>query len=263
MNGDISFNGNNLQTFNYATRVGIITNLIDHTSIPNKIATLYGIADTNLSAIPSINYPSKTVSISGAIQGSTQADLDSRIDTFKGYFLGKDKNLDISYNGTTRRYIATENSTKITRQQKSLWATFEVEFICTVPFGLDVTPTSIMNAPTQTSQTYNVTPTISGTAPFQLPVFTITVTSKTGAGDFIQISNDNNNQQILILNKGIAAGNVVVIDCVKRKVTINGVEVDYTGTFLELTPGANSITYADGWTTRSVNLQASYQKRYL
>lgn len=263
MNGDLSFNSNNLQTYDPATDVGIITSVIDHTNLPDMIAELYAIADANGSSIPSINYPSKKIGIAGTIKGSSQDDLDSRIDTFKGYFNGKDKNLDIDYAGTTRRYIATKNALTISRQQKALFATFALEFICTQPFGVETSATSIISSLNYTGATLNMTPTIAGSAPYQYPVFTITIDALTGTGDYIQISNDNNGQDMLIYGLGLVATDVVVIDCFNRTVTVNGNIVDYTGAFLELEPGANSLTYTDGFTTRTVDIVANYYKRYL
>lgn len=264
MNGDLTFDSNSLQTYNSLTNVGIITNLIDHTSIPEKIASLYAKADANGSNIPAVNYPSKKIKVAGVIKGSSQSDLDSRIDTFKSYLTGKNKNLDITFGSGTRRYIATENSTSIIRTQKSLQASFEVEFICTNPFGLDTSTTNLWTAKTGfTSATFTEAPTIGGSAPSQLPVITITVNSFTGAGDYLQISNDNNGQEMLIYGLGIEAGDVIIIDCAERTVTINDIEVDYYGTFLDLEPGANSITYTDGFTTRNVDVSAVYTKRWL
>lgn len=264
MNGDLSYNSNDLQTYDRDTNVGIITNSIEHTSLPEKTMTLFGLADADGSSIPAINYPSKKVTIGGIIKGSTQADLDNRTDAFKGYFTGKDKNLDITYGSSTRRYIATANGVSVVRQQKALFATFQIEFLCTNPFGLDITASNLWTAKTGfSSATFTETPTIGGTAPYQLPVITITINSLTGAGDYVQISNDNNGQEMLIYGLGLVAGDVIVIDCAERTVTIDGVEVDYYGTFLELEPGANSITYTDGFTTRSVDVAAVYTKRWL
>lgn len=264
MNGDLSYNSHDLQTYDPATRLGILTNAINHTDIPDKVMSLYGLADADGSSIPAINYPSKKITITGAVKGSSQADLDSRMDTLKGYFIGKDKNLDITYGASTRRYIATPNAVSVERQQESLFAKFQVEFLCTNPFGLDTTTTALWATKNNwTAATFTETPTVGGNAPFQLPIFTITIDALTGAGDYVQISNDNNNQEILIYGMGLTAGDVIVIDCVERVVTLNGTEIDYSGTFLELEPGANSITYTDGFTTRTVDVAASYTKRWL
>lgn len=263
MNGDLTFDSNDLQTYNPATRTGIVTNRIEHSDIPAQVAELMSLADTDGSVIPDINYPSRIVRIGGSIHGSSQADLDSRIDTFKGYFRGKNKNLDIAYGASTRRYIATKNTVSISRSNTALYATFSIEFICTNPFGLDTSNTTLISQSNYTSATLTATPTIGGTAPYQLPVITITIDALTGAGDYIQLSNDLLNQEMLLYGLGLTAGDVLVIDCVNREVTLNGDPIDYNGTFLVLEPGASSITYTDGFTTRTVDIGAVYVKRWL
>lgn len=264
MNGELTFNSNDLQTYDPATDVGIVTNLIEHTDGPDMVMQLFGLADANGSSIPAINYPSKPVALAGAIKGSSQADLDSRIDTFKGYFTGKDKNLDVTYGSGTRRYIATAGVPKIQRKPRSYVALFQVPITCTNPFGLDTTATALFATHNNsTVATFTETPTVGGNAPFQLPIFTITIDALTGAGDYVMISNDNNNQEIMIYGQALEAGDVIVIDCVERTVTLNGAIIDYDGTFLELEPGANSITYTDGFTTRTVDVAASYTKMWL
>lgn len=263
MDGSLSYNSNSLQTFDPVTQTGINTNLINHTDIPEKDAQLFAIANANDSDVPDENYPSRKVTIGGTIHGSTQADLDSRIDTFKGYLAVRKKNLDIGYGSGTRRYVVLKvNTTSITRDNTLLYAEFTVEFICK-PFGFDTSSTNMYSHTAFTSATTTDTPTIAGSAPFQLPVFTITINSLTGSGDYVQISNDNNGQEVLVYGLGLVAGDVVVIDCENRKVTLNGTEVDYYGTLLELEPGAASITYTDGFTTRSVDISADYTKRWL
>jgi len=263
MDGSISFNSNSLQTYTPSSGAGIIVNEINHSNMPVKEAALFSIANADKSAIPNVNYPSKVVTIAGVLTHTSQANLDALIDTFKGYLTGKDKNLDIGYGASTRRYIATVNSITITRGNTNLIATFSIEFICTYPFGKDTSLTSITNTLNHTSATLTVTPTIAGSAPTQMPIFTITIDAKTGTGDYVSIANNNNNQQIMLLNLGLTAGDVIVIDCDERTVTVNGNDVDYFGTFLELEPGANSLTYSDGFDTRTVDIVAQYYKRYM
>ena len=265
MNGNASFNNNDLNTYTPSAGVGFLINKIKHTDGPDAVYSLMQIANANRSDIPDLDSPSKIVTISGVIKGSSQADLDSRIDTFKGFFNGKKKNLDIDYAGSTRRYIATvpKDRIKIPRVDGTkLWTDFTVEFLCTEPFGLDTAPTSLFSVSGHTSASYNATPTVGGNVEGQLPIFTITINTLTGAGDYVQISNDANSQAMLIIGQGLANGDVLIIDCEQRIVTLNGVEIDYAGTFLELVPGAASITYSDGFTTRSVDIDAEYTKRW-
>lgn len=263
MNGNISFDSNNLQTFNPATGRGIITNSIEHTDVPTKDVQIFELADANGSSIPSITYPSKLVRIAGALKGTSHADLDNLIDTFKSYFNGKEKNLDIAYGSGTRRYIATANAIGISRQQKLPTAIFSIEFICTLPFGIDTTPTQIAAVSGHTTASLTMSATLGGSAPIQLPEIEITLVSITGDGDYIQLSNDDNGQDLLLYGLGLADGDVIKISAADREVTINDVPVDYTGSFFELPVGPVSITYSDGFTDREVDIDINYYKRWL
>lgn len=257
MNGAITYNGNNLQTDN------IITNSINHTDLPSKNSGMYGVANADRSAIPFVEYPSRSITIAGVIKGDDQDDLDLRVDQFKQYFNGIDNDLDINYAGSTRRYKATANGISVTRTGALEFAPFEVQMICTDPFGADITPTEITNTLAHSSPNFTITTTIEGSAPYQLPVFTITLNTITGSGDYVQLTNDNNGQEMLLYGLNLQDGDVIVIDCEQRKVTYNDVEIDYTGVFLELDTGDASVTYADGFATRSVDIHAEYIKRYL
>lgn len=263
MNGALSYNSNSLQTFNRSTRVGINTNVIKHTDIPSSVAELYIVANANDSDVPNEEYPSRTIVLGGTIHGSTQADLDDRIDAFKAIFSQRYKNLDITYGSGTRRYVVMKaNAVGVERQDKALFATFSIELLCK-PFGIDTTATNILSETAYTSATKTITPTIGGSAPYQLPVFTFTLTTITGAGDYIQLTNNLNGQEMLIYGLGLAHGDVLVIDCVEHEVTLNGDLVDFNGAFLELELGANDITITDGFTTRSINMNGEYSKRWL
>lgn len=261
MNGQATYNSNSFNTFNAGTRTGILTQDIDHVSIPEKVTPIYPLADTNGNVPSKATYPSKRVTLTIAIAGSSQDDLDSRIDAFKAFFIVDRGNLDINYNGSTRRYSAVLDGLPVLRSQKGLYATFTVSFICQ-PFGSDTTATSLFSASNHTTGVYNTNPTVYGNAPIQLPIFTITIDALTGTGDFVQISNELNSQTTLIYGMGLQAGDVLVFDSVNRVVTLNDTEIDFYGTFIELTPGANSLTYLDGFTTRTVDIAGEYFKQY-
>lgn len=263
MTGALSFDSNSLQTYDPTTGVGIITNSIDHASLPDKTVNLFALANSNMSAISSINYPSKTINIAGFIKGSSAADLDSRIDAFKGYLLGTDKNLDINYNGSTRRYIATANTVSVTRDGGVLFAAFSVEFVCTLPFGTETSDTTALSATGRTSSSYSDNYTFLGNAPAQLPVFTITINSVTGGTNaFIQVGNSGTSQQIIV-TRTWSADDVLEVDCYNKTVKVNGTDVDFTGGFPEFAPGAQTMAYADNFTTRNFDIDVTYKKLYL
>lgn len=260
MTGAITFDSNNLQT--YAALVGIITNAIEHTNLPDKDNTLYPLANTNASVIPYVGYPTKQISIAGAIAGSTQADLDARIDTFKGYFNGKDKNLDIQYGASTRRYIATANKIAVARKQKALFATFTIDFICTQPFGRDTTATTALNGTGRTASSYTDNHVFVGSAPFQLPVITVTYSAVSGGASFVSFGNNANGQGITITDQTWVAADILEIDCINKTVKKNGVEIDFLGAFPEFAPGSQNFTYSDGFTTRTMVENVIYYPAY-
>lgn len=262
MNGEVSYNANDLQNYDPITRVGIITNKIKHTDQPDSAGDLVPLASSSDSTVPTNEYISKSIMISGTISGSTQADLDDRIDTFKSYFNKRNKSLDIQYSSGIRRYTVMKvNGVSVDRQNIVLWASFTVEFLCK-PFGTSISSTVISDLLNQTAASHTITPTIGGSAPYQLPIITITIDAKTGTGDFLQVSNDTNGQQIILTGLALAVNDIVIIDALKHKVTRNGIEVDYSGTFIELEPGAQSFTITDGWTTRTKDIRIEYFKRY-
>lgn len=263
MTGAISYDSNNLQTFSPATALGIFTNGIEHTNLPAKDAALFGLANTNQSVIPYVGYPSKAITVTGGIAGSTEANLDSRIDSFKAYFLGKDKNLDIEYNGSNRRYIATVNTISVQRRQRSLFATFSIEFICTLPFGKNTSATTALSASGRTLSGYTDAYTFLGSAPFQLPVITITYSAVTGGTGFVTFGNNANGQGITITDQTWVASDVLEIDVVNRTVKKNGTEIDFLGAFPEFAPGAQNFSYSDGFTTRTFAITVSYSQMWL
>lgn len=256
-NTNLTFAGNSLQTAN------ILTGQIDHYTIPNKDIKIFALAHANASTIPFTSYPNRTVRVTGRLVHTTVANLDALIDTFRAYFINQDQNLDIDYNGGTRRYIATVNTLSIDRPGNLLYANFTLEFICANPFGLDTSNTTVVSASGRTLSTYNDNHTFLGSAPYQLPVITYTLTAVTGGtNQYIQFGNGGNGQAIGILRTW-TAGDVVVIDCVNKAVTVNGVATNFAGAFPEFPPGAQVMQYSDGFTTRTFTVSAVYAARWL
>lgn len=253
----ISFNSNDLQTAN------IITADISHEKTAGKSLQMSALAHVNKSVIPFSTYPSKTIKISGTIHGSTIADLDSRLDAFRGYFYGTDKNLDIGYNGTTRRYIATAEDVSIDRPGGLLFAEFDVSFVCTQPFGQNTTTTTAVTATGRTSSAYTDTYTFIGSAPWQTPIFTFTLTSVTLTGSNGSISIGNTaTGQTLTVTAAFVSGDVVVIDTSTFETRINGALVDTTGAYPYYAAGSQNITYSDTFSARTFNASIVYYPLY-
>lgn len=264
MTGAVSFDGNSLQTFDRAALTGIITDTIDHASIPDKIVNMFNLAHASAQVQTYSGYSSKMITIKGTVAGSSESDLDSRLDTFRGYFLGSAKNLDIQQAGGTRRWITTLNSASITISENKRYATFTLQFMCLIPFGSDTATTTALNQTGRTSNSYSDNYTFLGNAPSLLPKITITLTAVSATGSQqLSWGNSDTGQTIVITRNNWTAGDVVVIDCDARTVTVNGVAVDFSGAFPEFTPGAHGMVYADTFNSRTMTENVVYYKRYL
>jgi hypothetical protein len=259
----VSFNGNSMQTFDGLQ--GIYCNDIDMESLPNKTVSKYPLANSNNSIITHVDYPDRDIPINGKIIAQTPAALDALIKAFKGYFIGSQKNLDIDYDGSIMRFVATldQNSGKIKRPNGLQYATFDFSFTCK-PFGQDTASSPILSFTGRTSSAYVDAFTFGGTAPAQQPVITITYTglSSTGSQQLV-VGNNSNGQSIIITRSTWTTGDVVSIDVPNEAVYINGVLTDYIGAFPEFLPGAGNISYADTFTSRTFNISAIYFKRWL
>jgi hypothetical protein len=253
----ISFDGNSLQTAN------ILAQNIAHEGLPMKDAKIFALSNANRSTIPYVQYPNKSIRVSGQINGSSIADLDARIDAMKAFLLGTDKNLDIDYSGTTRRYIATVNATSFERPGGLLFANWVIDFICTQPFGQNTATTSALNQSGRTASSYSDVHVFLGSAPFQLPVITITFSVLTGGTAQTLFFGNNGNGQGISVTRTWLSTDVLVIDCVNKTVTVNGSPVAFTGAFPEFPPGSQTLGYSDTFTTRTFAITVNYYPMFL
>lgn len=257
----ISYNGNSLQTSN------ILTSDIPHETSPLEDDKIYQLAHGNMSVVPYIAYKNRAFSVSGTLVSDNITDMDTLVDTFKSYFAlstGTYANLDIGYASSTRRYYATVNQVIITRPKGLNYAQFKVDFVTQQPFGMDTTSTSILSATGRTLALYNDNFTFGGTAPYQLPVWTVTETTVGGspATGFVSIGN-NTTGQAIVVNRTWTSGDVLVVDCYNKLVTVNGSNVAFSGAFPEFPPGSQTLNYTDNFSSRTFSISVVYTKLYL
>lgn len=84
-----------------------IPRFVKHDSIPDRVFNALSLARDDGEVYISDRYDKKVITLQGTLIGTSQDDLDGKIDTFKELFSRPEKNLDISYNSSTRRYVAT------------------------------------------------------------------------------------------------------------------------------------------------------------
>ena len=232
----LEIDGNSLDTAN------IVPAVIDDSSPAQKSFDIYEVAHANRSHIPFYNYKSKSIRIKGSLNHTSIANMDTLIDTFNGYFVGKGKTLDVIKSGGTRRYYGTAQAVSIDRPGGLMYAEFDVNFIATIPFGYDTTATSLASETGVTASPHNVNITVIGNAEFQYPVITVTLNSGTGLTSASMSIGNNANGQVATITRTWLAGDVVVIDPYNQIVTVNDDPTYFEGSLPIFETGAGAVT---------------------
>lgn len=141
----VTFDGTQIVNSTY------IPQFTKHESVAGRDLNAVELALQDGSILVSTRYGSKNVALRGILNASSLANLDAAIDTFTELFSRKEKNLDIAWNGGTRRYVATCTSLEFDRDFfNTVHVPWTAEFVVSNGYGMD---TSTTNALTQQSLT--------------------------------------------------------------------------------------------------------------
>jgi hypothetical protein len=142
----------------------------------------------------------------------------------------------------------------------NLFAPFTAEFIIPSGVGIDPTAQNPVAVTGITAATYGGTFSMIGSYPAR-PIITITIT----AASSLTVINFTNNGDKITITKTLSPGDVIVINCDNKKVTYNGLEIDYDGIFPRCVIGvaANAYNIALTRTSATFNLSVSYNPTYL
>lgn len=220
------------------------------------------LAETDGSVIVKRLLGPKTITINGYMQTADVPSMDALIDLLKKNLNKQNQNLDIDYNGSTRRYTATMKQLAIARQKGLNTATWSAQFLCVSPVGADITSSSLLGATTITSSNQTASIINAGTYMAQ-PDITVTVNSFTGTTtNTITVSNDKTLRGISVSRTWLA-GDLLEIDCLNKLVFVNNAAVAFTGQFPTWDPDNGGINYIDDFSARSITLAATYTARFL
>lgn len=245
------------------------TSTIDHTQPFSRNLPTFNLARAHGAVITDSTYNTKTIPHSGTIYGTSQSDIQSKIDAFNATMTGFNANLDIGFAGTTRRYIATPASARAWQDNTANnWARFEVQYTVT-QFGTDTSATTLISNVANTTASYAPSVTISGSAPLQPLLITVTVTAATGlTGKTITVTTAAG--LALAVKRNWTVGEVLTIDesallnSNGQPVKVGSTAVDFTGYFPSLAPGSGQVlTFGNDFTTRTLTYNISQIKRWL
>jgi hypothetical protein len=218
-----------------------VPRFIKHESAPERFLNLLDLPRENGAVLVNDRYGRKTIPVQGYLIGTSEADLESKIDIFKELFSRRNKNLDISWNGGTRRYVATCIRHEFNRDHFNIGhVPWTAEFVVPSGVGENTTETSLI-ALEDFSNTWTDVWTFDGSAPPK-PRITIAPqgTSATCLG--IAIKNLDNGQRMVIpVLGGLSSGANIELDCRLKTVKVSSVVVPYYGQFPEFIVGANNV----------------------
>lgn len=255
---DVWFNGNHLNTVS-----GLLVTSTNPHYPPRRTIINAQIANSDKTKTSSGFWTSRRIQVTVSIARNTRTLLEQAIDSLNIMLQGIEKELLFNQSGALRRYTATMDSMDIKRDDGG-HAEIAILFTCSDNMGYDTAYTQLFALTGLTASTRTDQPIIGGTADWQMPVFTITYNSVTypGSTAAMSVGNDNNGQSIFIDRQWLA-GDVLIIDCLNKVVTVNGVATDPEGAIPEFRRGASSMTYSDDFTTRNFSYSVKYYKRYV
>lgn len=250
-------------TTNNTSGINTTVSDVDYDSKPVKNLTVQQLARVDKAIITNSQYAQRIISLSGSLIGTNRYTMEAFMDQFKMNVEGQSGNLDIDYNGATRRFIATTNQGTFTRGDAPNKVAWTMPFICAQPFAEDVSASSILAPTTQTNASTNYPITaFAGSAYKQYPVVTITVNSFTGSSlNIITIQNNLTGQYISFI-RAWAAGDVLIADFFNQVFTVNGVAIDFAGVYYGFAPGAGGILVTNDFTACNLTVSASQQGLY-
>jgi len=250
MANSIKFDSTEIRTTTYVPR------FVKHESAPERVITQIELSREDGNVLVAAKYSVKKIALQGILIGSTQADLESKIDAFKELISRKEKNLDIEWNGATMRYVATCTGQEFDRDHFNiLHVPWTIEFTVFSGEGKDTTTTTPANdnniAFTSPNYANADTFDMAGSKPAR-PVITITGANWPTGCKGIEYKNTDTGEKIVITrNKTWGNTDKIIIDCLLKLVSenLNSAVYNYGqfyGVFPQFKIGTNAIRLQAG-----------------
>lgn len=243
----VAFNWYNLMSLCWASvwiavQSGSLHNLAaDVTSAVSSLADGWTVIDKK--------YGNKTVVISLFIQGTSNSDLISRIDELKLRTQGIDSNFDINIWGKIRRYEATVVSITVPPFNKLVdfleW--IEMEILITSPHWKykDMSQVYVQ------WMTADFSKVVTNEWTYKTYPIVELITNAWSTLSWISINMKkiwDASWYTISISETINPSSVVIFDFIEKKVTVNDVEVNFTGVMMPMQTGQSVFTFDLTWT---------------
>lgn len=219
----------------------IITRRVQHESTADRQIDSMKLTRRDGEVIIDDSLAAKMVSVEGVLVGSSLSDLEDRIDDLKELCARKDKNLDITFAGGTRRYVCRMAKVIFDRDHFNIThVPFVINFFVATGLGKDSSETTAKNTSGITAATTDAAITFDGSYPPK-PRHKITLTTR-GNADVVKISNQDTGDYIEVDLDGFVNGEYLEIDEENQTVKKGGVtNLNWRGKFPSVVIGANNL----------------------
>lgn len=226
--------------------------------LPLREIKINKIARRDKSIITSSEYSRKDILVWVEVCGGSRAGTESALLPLKALLQVQNGSLVVSQGGVDVEYTATMNEFNI--EWSGITALVTVVFLASDPIGQQVEAEAMATILGITTSSDSLSFTVEGSS-LAYPLINVTVNTVTGGtGGQITIQNGLTNQGIRV-GADYVDGDLLEIDSENLTVTINGRAVDFSGMFPQFSAGSQQITYSDSFTTRDVDLVATYNPR--
>lgn len=231
---------------------------------PKRHLTVNDLARSDKSKTNAAFYNERYIVVTVGIARATRQLLEQSLDIMWTMLQGTEKELvisqsvDVAGKPTVRKYFSTFSDAPI-KVSGGSYVELDLTFTCSDRFGYE-TAYTVLASRTSSSASITENHNFRGSALWQVPIITLKLTAVTGPTSNITIGSAS---QQTTITRAWAANDFVEIDSFNKTVKVNGLAVQFTGAIPEFAPGAGSLTYSDGFTTRTFTLYAYYYARYV
>ncbi len=230
---------------------------------PRRDVVTFEIPRADGGGLVSANYRERHIRVGGVIQATTSALLETLVDTIKRRMGLAEGNLDLKVNGEIRRIQATlSNPEAVFDDRQGFHIThspFKLDFIATEPFwhALDYDAVYALATTDLGLVTY-----VDNAGTYKAQAVIVLIVAAASAITGVTVTNAANGATMTVTTP-LVAGDVLTIDAEEKSVTLNGAEIDYSGTFIELEYGSNGITIAPAGTSMTYDGTIKFRKTYI
>lgn len=239
----------------------LITDMPDMENAPEKELDVISVPRAPGIKVANSNTRGKVITARGIVKASTGPLMRAYLDTIKQSLRTQGGTLSVTYQGITRRYVATLQNTGSMFDGRASTdinkCPFELQFL-TEGIATDWDYTYFTQQITSLLDTIAVSSVGSTETDCTIVVVVAAATGITS----LQIGSDSTGGQIKYTG-AIAAGDVFVFDGINQQVLKNGVEVNFTGFFPQIAIGSDVLRFTSTGTSIDFRATISHRNAYL